>query len=99
MTVTPTAARAISSAGEHCLHTAGVTGSIPVSPTTAAPRFAGLCAPNVYPTSSEVRSWSAKGPQTLASHRVLVAVDDDRLRRVSAGSKDLPGPTRRGPLA
>ena len=25
--------RAISSAGEHCLHTAGVTGSIPVSPT------------------------------------------------------------------
>ena len=26
--------RAISSAGEHCLHTAGVTGSIPVSPTT-----------------------------------------------------------------
>src|SRR5690349_12847052 len=24
---------AISSAGEHCLHTAGVTGSIPVSPT------------------------------------------------------------------
>jgi hypothetical protein len=24
---------AISSAGEHCLHTAGATGSIPVSPT------------------------------------------------------------------
>src|ERR1051326_3207584 len=29
-----TTARAISSAGEHCLHTAGVTGSIPVSPTS-----------------------------------------------------------------
>ena len=27
------ARRAISSAGEHCLHTAGVTGSIPVAPT------------------------------------------------------------------
>src|SRR5437870_11513586 len=26
-------ARAVSSAVEHCLHTAGVTGSIPVSPT------------------------------------------------------------------
>ena len=38
MTVTPTAARAISSAGEHCLHTAGVTGSIPVSPTTHRPQ-------------------------------------------------------------
>jgi hypothetical protein len=25
--------RAISSAGEHCLHTAGVAGSIPASPT------------------------------------------------------------------
>jgi hypothetical protein len=25
--------RALSSAGEHCLHTAGVTGSIPVAPT------------------------------------------------------------------
>jgi hypothetical protein len=42
MTVTPTAARAISSAGEHCLHTAGVTGSIPVSPTLEGPRFWGL---------------------------------------------------------
>ena len=29
----PSERRAISSAGEHCLHTAGVTGSIPVSPT------------------------------------------------------------------
>src|SRR6266571_252063 len=32
------ASRAISSAGEHCLHTAEVTGSIPVSPTTYRPR-------------------------------------------------------------
>src|SRR5262245_13839128 len=29
--------RAISSAGEHCLHTAGVAGSIPASPTTFFP--------------------------------------------------------------
>lgn len=36
----PNGARVISSAGEHCLHTAGVTGSIPVSPTipTRPPR-------------------------------------------------------------
>ena len=33
----PDPSRAISSAGEHCLHTAGVTGSIPVSPTLGAP--------------------------------------------------------------
>ena len=32
-------ARAISSAVEHCLHTAGVTGSIPVSPTTRRNRI------------------------------------------------------------
>ena len=32
------ASRAISSAGEHCLHMAEVTGSIPVSPTTYRPR-------------------------------------------------------------
>ena len=31
--------RAISSAGEHCLHTAGVTGSIPVSPTNPLNRL------------------------------------------------------------
>ena len=37
--------RAISSAGEHCLHTAGVTGSIPVSPTnTEPPEITGLWA-------------------------------------------------------
>jgi hypothetical protein len=34
--------RAISSAGERCLHTAEVTGSIPVSPTIGGPGFRGL---------------------------------------------------------
>ncbi len=41
----PAISGAISSAGEHCLHTAGVTGSIPVSPTTFMPlsrRMAGV---------------------------------------------------------
>jgi hypothetical protein len=35
--------RARSSAGERCLHTAEVTGSIPVAPTILSPRSAGIC--------------------------------------------------------
>ena len=38
----PDAVRALSSAGERCLHTAEVTGSIPVAPTRRIPRSAGV---------------------------------------------------------
>jgi hypothetical protein len=46
---------AISSAEEHCLHTAGVTGSSPVSPTTVtpAPRLRAL------PREGSSRSWDS----------------------------------------
>jgi hypothetical protein len=37
-----TAARAVSSAGEHSLHTRGVTGSIPVPPTITIALYDGL---------------------------------------------------------
>src|SRR5215472_17799253 len=49
-------ARAVSSEVEHCLHTAGVTGSIPVSPTIEPRGYASSVTPLFFPHRRNVQA-------------------------------------------
>ena len=93
--------RAISSVGEHYLDTVGVTGSIPVSPTTTGPEFPGFlrllpgtC--QLRATTESARAAAARAGQDRPVSLTLTGQPHRLILEYIASNRSLRAPFRQG---